>query len=319
MLLLPLLLASIESAEDMAFFMSNIVADSANLEDDGSARAIAERIKKKHACFEALSKSYSQLCVNLDVEKRINLSVETLVCELRRDGRYEFLPPLAERYEDRDYKKFVQELPTDTFSTIFTNIFISIDTICFHATNEAQSTANIRTVDRIWKASSIATEYLIQSKEQLQNITREVRDKLEGVHEAINNTEKKIARFQEKIGTIIDQFKQLEGKATYYKNSVSNMKFYLIGVAVGFFMNLVVPNVFIPTIAVTALYLLFEVNVGGIAVGSPVFKWSYAVIVLLVNSYGVYVAVKPLQGKVAQKSGQLRIPLQFSQSISHYQ
>ena len=141
-------------------------------EDDKKAREIAKRVtERQNKCFDHLDTSYQTLCVNLDVEKRINLSAATLYCEHQLDRRSDKLPYLDENPNLRNYSAFVRSLDDDTFA-LFTNLFISVDSICFHATHEAQSTANINTMESIFRASEIAAVYIKDSSAKLRNITR---------------------------------------------------------------------------------------------------------------------------------------------------
>lgn len=286
-------------------------------EQDQEAKKIAKRVNDRGTeCFDHLNRTYQELCVNLDVQKRINLSAATLFCEHRIDNRSDRLPELSENPVSRNYTRFVEELDDDTFG-MFTTIFISVDSICFHATHEAQSTANIETVDRIYQASTMAIKYLVQSKEKLVNITNNVVDKLGDVYEAMNDTEVKIVGFQNRVVGIVDQFNNLTDKARYYRNSVSNMKFYLIGLGVSFFTNLIIPNVFIPTISLTALYLLIECTLGDMRTGM-LFKWSYALVVGLVHLSGVWWLIHPIGELVfGNRNRPISIPLQFSAPIAY--
>ena len=284
-------------------------------EDDQKAKEIAKRVTdKQNKCFDHLDKSYQQLCENLDVQKRINLSAATLYCEHQLDRRSDKLPFLDENPDLRNYSLFGEELDDDTFA-LFTTLFISVDSICFHATHEAQSTANIHTMESIFHASEIAAAYIKDSGAKLENITKDVVGKLGDVYGAMNETELKITGFQNRVVGIIDQFNSLTEKAKYYRNSVANMKFYVIGIVFGFFMNLVIPNVFVPTIAVTALYLLLECNIAketAEKVTGNVFKWSYAVVVALIQVVGVWNVVRPFQVKLLGKRRELKIPARYS-------
>lgn len=286
-------------------------------EDDQKAKEIAKRVTdKQNKCFDHLDKSYQVLCENLDVQKRINLSAATLYCEHQLDRRSDKLPFLHEDPDMRNYSLFVEELDDDTFA-LFTTLFISVDSICFHATHEAQSTANIHTMESIFQASEVAAAYIKDSGAKLENITKDVVGKLSDVYDAMNETEAKITGFQNRVVGIIDQFNSLTEKAKYYRNSVANMKFYLIGIACGFFMNLMIPNVFVPTIAVTALYLLLECNIAketAEMITGSVFKWSYAVVVTLIQVVGIWNVVRPFHTKVFGRRRDLRIPGQFSAS-----
>ena len=293
----------------------------ASPEADQRAKEIAKMVNDRQTkCFDHLDRAYQELCMNLDVEKRINLSAATLYCEHQQDGRTNSIPFLDDNPDLRNYSAFVQELDEDSFG-LFTTLFISIDSICFHATHEAQSTANLNTMEKIWSASDLAIKHIVDSKKKLEEITKDVVGKLEDVHNAMNETEVKITGFQERVVGIIGQFTSLTEKAKYYKNSVSNIKFYLIGIGVGFFMNLVIPNVFVPTIAVTALYLLFECNIGretAEKMTGVLFKWSYAVVIALIHISGIWDTIRPFGIKflgVGHK--ELRIPLQFSAPVTY--
>ena len=239
-------------------FQLEEVPDGASPEDDRKAKRIAELVKSSHdGCFGYLNKTYQELCVNLDVQKRLNLSAATLYCEHLSDKREDKLPYLDPDPHKRNYTKFIAELEPETFS-LFTAMFINIDSICFHATSEAQSTANMRTMNNIWVASSLATAHINQSRHKLENITNEVVGKLDGVHKQMNETGNKILDFQGRVTKIVDQVKSLTDKAKNYENSVVKFKLYLLGLAVGFVVNLIVPNTFVPTVAVTGLFLIAE-------------------------------------------------------------
>ena len=278
-------------------------------EDDKKAREIAKRVtERQNKCFDHLDTSYQTLCVNLDVEKRINLSAATLYCEHQLDRRSDKLPYLDENPNLRNYSAFVRSLDDDTFA-LFTNLFISVDSICFHATHEAQSTANINTMESIFHASEIAAGYIKDSSAKLRNITKDVVKKLGDVYDAMNETETKITTFQERVVGVIEQFNKMTERARYYKGAITNVKLYLVGIGVGLIMNLVVPNVFTPSVAITALFLLIEthLHVYGSAV-QVVLKWSYVFSVLGINGFAIWCMItRPPSVTMRPKKARLAI------------
>lgn len=248
-------------------------------ETEKKAKEIAKRVtNKQNKCFDHLDASYQVLCVNLDVEKRLNLSAATLYCEHQLDQRLDKLPYLDENPDKRNYSSFVRNLDDDTFA-LFTNLFISIDSICFHATHEAQSNANINTMESIFHASEIAAGYIKDSSSKLDNITREVIRRLNDVHGAMNDTESRISLFQEKIVDTMAKFYKITERARYYRNSVANLKLYLFGIFIGLLMSLILPSVLIPTISITSLFLLLECSTSLPTFTQIICKWAYIFII----------------------------------------
>ena len=286
-------------------------------EDDKKAREIAKRVtERQNKCFDHLDTSYQTLCVNLDVEKRINLSAATLYCEHQLDRRSDKLPYLDENPNLRNYSAFVRSLDDDTFA-LFTNLFISVDSICFHATHEAQSTANINTMESIFRASEIAAVYIKDSSAKLRNITKDVVKKLGDVYDAMTETESKITTFQERVVGVIERFNKLTERARYYKGAITNVKLYLVGIGVELIMNLVVRNVLTPSVAITALFLLIEshLHMYGSTV-QVVLKWSYVLSILGINGFAIWCMIaEPTVPQMRPKKAPLAISPAVALSI----
>jgi len=101
-------------------------------------------------CFDHSNRAYHELFVNLDVQKRVNLSVVTLPCECQFDRRSDMLLPLAADPLGENHTSFVGRIDDYTLALSRT-LFFNINSIGVPTTHEAQSAANMSAVDRIYR------------------------------------------------------------------------------------------------------------------------------------------------------------------------
>ncbi|KAH0789327.1 hypothetical protein GPJ56_006778 [Histomonas meleagridis] len=282
-------------------------------EDERKASHITDAANQKiNQCFEDLSKQLKTLCINLDETKRKRLAVAIMICEQNQDGRGDKIP----QYINDD--QFIRELDLESFG-VFTTIFTSLDTICFHAAHEQLSTDNLQKVLNVYKAVSISTEFLIKARESMNLATLSMRDRLNEVQETLDEEAKAIGSMQTSIVTLFEEVNNITAKASFYKNSITNAKFYIIGIGIGFATGIILPNVFLPILFVTGVYLFIEINVkkeSWILSNGTLFKWSYAlfcaiiIILSLWNQFDFF-RVKVFGNKKEKKV--MKIPILYAQ------
>jgi hypothetical protein len=229
----------------------------ASPEDTKTAREIARFLRtNKTKCYRDLGGSLRDLCVNLDTARRVHLAISLMICQQDRDGRAPTLPA----YFTSHPTDFTSSLPPNDF-IIYTALFTNLDSICFHAMGEAQSHANLDAIDRVFQASTIAQHYLQESKHVLENITKSVITQLNDVRDDVTRQTERIKVMHDRLMRMIQQFNEIIDTAKRYRGSVVNLKIYLIGLAAAVMLSLIVPNVFIPTLSVTGIFLIVDSTV----------------------------------------------------------
>ncbi|OHS93252.1 hypothetical protein TRFO_40446 [Tritrichomonas foetus] len=259
---------------------TNMFTSSMSGSEDERAVLIAESATNKiDKCFDDLGAKLNCMCVNLDANKRKSLTISIMICEHNRDGRLDQLP----KY-DGDDDDFIAQLDNENFK-IFTTLYTSIDSVCFHAAHEHLSTDNLQKILNVYKAVTLSTEFLIAARDNLDQTTRALRGKLVDVQQQIYLEAASISNMTELIKSITERITEITSQASFYKNSVSNAKYYLSGVGLSIIVNFVFPNVFMPVLFVTGIYLFLEVNLGtkyAYYLTGNAFKYSYVFICCLV-------------------------------------
>ena len=96
---------------------SGLLPPSASNEENRKASLIVGYTKQKvDQCYDDLGRSLNNLCINLDVDKRMKLAIAIMLCEQKRDGRADNLPPY-----DSDLS-FITNLDPNNFN-IFTAVY----------------------------------------------------------------------------------------------------------------------------------------------------------------------------------------------------
>ena len=151
MLFLQVLISCAFSIDQGSFFSGNSFSGSSN--DDERAVLIAESATNKiDECFEDLGSKLNSMCINLDANKRKSLTISIMICEHNRDGRSDILP---QYYEDDD--DFISQLDNENFK-IFTTLYTSIDSVCFHAAHEHLSTDNLQKILNVYNRTGAVVE-----------------------------------------------------------------------------------------------------------------------------------------------------------------
>lgn len=233
---------------------SGLLPPSASNEENRKASLIVGYTKQKvDQCYDDLGRSLNNLCINLDVDKRMKLAIAIMLCEQKRDGRADNLPPY-----DSDLS-FITNLDPNNFN-IFTIYFINIDTICFHSVRENISSANMEKILSVFQAVSLSTEFLANAKKNLDELMMHVKYKLQKYQELYEKQQIKFQSIQNSVIQMIQTVKFISEKAMDYKYFVSNAKLYIIFLGIAFVLSFVLPNVFLPVLFVIGLFLFIEVS-----------------------------------------------------------
>jgi hypothetical protein len=256
-----------------------------------TVQSIAEKINSSHDdCFQNLHSLFAGHCVNLNSSKRLELALSSMKCHLAADGR------------DSDFELLSRGTTEEVLRTLdgnlmntYTTIFTGIDSLCFHLASEAQMAANFRSAEMIFQASSLATEFLVQSKGNLTNLTQSIVRKLTNVTQAMDVERQRISETHESIMSIIGHFQGLRKTIDAYRNSLRNLKCYGVGIVVAFGLSFFVHNVVITTIALTGLFLFAELAFARIINShETTFAVAYIILCGAVQAIGIWRTVRPI-------------------------
>ena len=254
--------------------------------DDEKTKSLIEFVTNKvDQCFDDLGEELTQKCVNLDSQKRKELAVSIMICELAHDDRLNQLN-LNVNYTNID--DFISHLKDDNFR-VFTTYFTCIDSLCFHYAHEQLSTNNLQKILNVYKAVTLSTEFLIAARDNLDQTTKTIRTKLVDVQEQIYTQATSISNMTEIIKSTTEKLKEITNQASAYKNSISNAKYYLTVIGISILASFVFTNVFMPVLFVTGVFLFIEVNVKSkYYLTGKAFKYCYAAICILIFLLSVW-------------------------------
>ncbi|KAK8843088.1 hypothetical protein M9Y10_025279 [Tritrichomonas musculus] len=259
-------------------------ADTSGPTNSEDLKSSITEIEKNSQCFEDLNPKIKEMCINLDPHKRKALAVSILICEYTNDKRDFFLPPYI---NDDD---FVQKLNDTTFND-FTTWYTGIDSICFHYAHEQLSASNLQKILNVYKAVTLSTEFLIAARDNLEQTTKTLRVKLVDVQEQIFYQATSISNMTELIKNTTEKIMEITNQVSIYKNSISNAKYYLVAVGLSIVASFIFPNVFMPVLFITGIYLFFEVNIKpkyAYYLTGKVFKYSYVAICAIIFLLSVW-------------------------------
>jgi hypothetical protein len=253
---------------------------------------VAEVERASTECFGMLGRCLRELCVNSDDNKRRNLSVQIMICEAERDQQRRNLPQPDAKVVD--VAAFLRDLNLSYLPT-FTTIFTNIDTFCFHAVQNAQAAENIKAVGHVYEASELATQHLNGMAGKLTDITTGFKDQIERVGDAFSSEINSFAGLLGRLQAMIAQFTGLTQKARSFENSVTNLKTYSFALGISLFSSLFLRDVFVPTLAVTGVFLFGECSAAGQQVsGTPAFKYAYLLLCTAIIASGLWGRLGPL-------------------------
>jgi hypothetical protein len=262
------------------------------------------------SCYEHLTIAFKKQCIKLDISKRVKLALDSMICHFKSDGRVADL----KFFEGKSESDILQGLEGDSLS-MYTTIFTGIDSICYHLANEAQLTANRKSAGQIFNASLLATEFLIQSKDKLHNMTNRVVEQLNEVKDRMDEEQRRVNETTSRIVNSFEQFRKLKDDVQFVHSSMANLKYYGIGILAAFTLSFAVAHILIPVMALTGLFLFVEVI---FRASHPWFKWAYAGGWLLIASVAIWRVILPLRSHFRDKGGQrigLAIPKLFATPI----
>lgn len=306
------LISFIASSFSPEKYISLVQKEPESTSEDESKSNFIQETSRVDKCFKDVTDSLNNLCINLDSIKKKKLAVSIMICEQLYDGRGDQLP----RYENDD--QFISELDTESFG-IYTTIFTSLDTICYHAAHEKITINNLQKVFNVYKAVSLSTQFLIKVRNDMNIATSAMKDKLVDVQNRLDDEAETISKMQDIITNLFDEVNNITEKASYYKNSITNTKLYLYSVGIGFCASLILPNVFLPILFITGIFLFIEVNFkpdSFILKNGMIFKWSYICFSLLIFVFAIWNQLDFFRIKVFGVKKQKKrngIPIMFSQ------
>ncbi|OHT01125.1 hypothetical protein TRFO_01720 [Tritrichomonas foetus] len=287
----------------------------ASAEESRSASIITRNAKQKiDKCYENLGKTMNDLCINLDVDKRIKLAIAIMICEQSRDGRSDQLPVY-----DSDFS-FITQLDSESFN-IFTIYFINIDTICFHAVHENITSVNMERILSVFQAVSLSTEFLNTARQSLDELMVQVRKRFVEYQKLFDEERSKFQAIQNSVVQTIQTVKSISEKATYYQSIATNAKFYFFTLGIAFIVSFFLPNVFLPVLFVIAIYLAIECSVPNEKIrytSHYLYKWSFVFVCFIILMISVSDKYQLLQKKKAKKNKKQRCgkSLKLSESIT---
>jgi bacteriorhodopsin len=123
-------------------------------------------------------------------------------------------------------------------------------------------------------------------------MTDRVVEQLNEVKERMEEEQRRVNETRNRILDSYEQFKRVRFDVQILHSSLTNLKYYGIGIAVSLTVSFVVAHVFIPTLALTGLFLFVEVI---LRFTHPWFKWGYVGCCLLVHFVGIWRAILPLR------------------------
>lgn len=227
----------------------------ASAEENRKATLITGYTRQKvDQCYDNLGKKLNDLCINLDADKRKQLAIAIMICEQQRDGRGDSLPI----YYDSD-PSFILALDPESFN-IFTSYFINIDTICFHAVRENISATNMQKILSVFQAVSLSAEFLATARKNLDDLMLQAKTVYDQYQVLFEMQTLKFQSIQNSIIQMIQTIKLISEKVMMYKYFASNAKLYAIILLIAFMINLVLPNVFLPTLFIIGLFLFIEIS-----------------------------------------------------------
>lgn len=280
-LLLPLICRS-DFSENSANY-KNQESGSAR-DDDMKVMGIIEKLNQGDECFRDLGLRVKDLCENLDTKKRKELAMSLMICEQNADGRADRLP------KTREVDQFVTSLTNEAFR-IYTTFFISIDDICFQALQDQAAEQNYGRVMQLLKHVNISTQYVRSLTDGFQKKNQEITNKLGVLSTEINESSSQLNESYYLLFEIFGTLGNITKQADYFRGSISNIKFYLAGLAIGFIISIPMPEIFVPALIITGMFLYIEFNFSNRITFGRAYKWTYIAclsIVLLTALFKYY-------------------------------
>lgn len=246
------------------------------IDENDVARGIIQKMKEGiDDCHQQLNDWLGELCVDLNEPKRMNLTTKVMICEFSSDNRQSTLPPFR-----GDTREFVESLSESQYD-IFTTYFISMDSLCFHYASETQAEANLKKVDYIFQAVNFSTEFIRDMKRQVVRDYERTKDSLNAISDRITDSSDLVMSLFQDVDKVLSRINKVNEKAKRFRQSLSNSKTYATTVFFTFLLSFVLPEVFLPIVCITGVWLFFETTGPSWmthGVGSKGLLYSYIII-----------------------------------------
>lgn len=253
-------------------------------EDEVIVNEILERINKPgDQCFSNIKRKINQLCSDIDIEKRKELTMHIMICEQSADGREEHLP--ISRIPD----EFINELTDDSFRR-YSIFFLNIDNVCFQSVHNDQSTKNFERVLQLISAVDVTTVFVKNLTAIFTTKSKEITKTLDDLTTKIDLSGARLNYSQGILLKIFESLTNINDQSETIKASISNLKFYLSGIALSMVIGLIFENVFFPSLGITLAFLIFEYYDNKIQKYRWMLKWVYsaAFIAIIINGLRIY-------------------------------
>lgn len=221
---------------------------------DNEIKAIVERINLDAThCHSEIKKLFRDQCINLDSQKRINISIQTLICESSIDKRFSNLPRFVSN------EQFIHDLNPALFRT-FSSYFMHADLLCKHSSSEELVKNNNKKINNLF----ITLTYSI---EHLEFLKKKVLIETEYIKKELDSIQKKINYEAEKINNVIDIAKNRLVDMSYLVDTINkvsiqfqNIKKYAYIVAGTFCISILIPEILPPILSLTLLQCSLELQ-----------------------------------------------------------
>ena len=207
-----------------------------------------------------------------------------MICSFEYDQRSQFLP---EYINDDD---FISKLTGINYQ-IFSHLYLTLDDVCYQIAFEDITKKNRDKVLNVFKVVSLTNQFLNTTRSKLLNTTQTIVGHLDGVYKQINDQAATMASLITLITNVTDRVNDAARTGQIFLNSATNIYFYGLCVVISIPISFIFPNVFLPVLCITGVYLFIEINLSdkyAYYITGPLYKYSYICFCVLIVVLSVW-------------------------------
>lgn len=309
--LVPLLFSASSMSEN--YIMSFTNRPYASSEENKKASEIVDSVKQNvDQCYSDLNRTLIDYCIELDVTRRKKLAISLMICEQIRDGRQNKLPSYTSD------ESFIANLDENGF-TIYTLLFINIDTICFQCARENMSASNMQKIMGMFQAVSTSTTFLNNIQKKFANMSKNILLKSDEFQALLAEQTKLIQSIEKIVVRLLDAMQFVNGIIKSYQLVGTNIKMYIYLFGLSLLLSIKLPNVFFPNLFLIGAFLYIEGHVPKKSFNYPTqfcFRFSFILLSLIVFIISIAGKVKSyMKKKEKKRRNKKSCNLQVSESL----